>query len=154
MIRIVLPGARQPISSRTARWTRTRSSGAGAWVAPLASGRIAGNAVASSSICSGGSVLKAVGRSRLEVAVQRVDEEPERELALELGGPAVEDQAVLVGGAVGELSQQPGLADPGLALDRRESRVAGLCGRRAPREAGPTRVLYRQSVSPLLGPFP
>ena len=40
-------------------------------------------------------------RCRLEVAVERVDEESERQLSLELGSPAVEDQAVLVRGAVG-----------------------------------------------------
>ena len=36
---------------------------------------------------------------------------------------------MLVGGTAGQLSQQPGLTDSGIAFDRRKSRVSGMCGR-------------------------
>ena len=50
--------------------------------------------------------------------VEGVDEDPERQVALELGGAPREDGAAAGVGAPAQLGQQPGLADPRLALDR------------------------------------
>ena len=54
----------------------------------------------------------------LGVLVERIDEDPERQVALELGRGAGEHELAARFGAIGELGQQPGLADAGLADDR------------------------------------
>ena len=56
-----------------------------------------------------------------DVLVERVDENPERQVTLQLGGAAAEDRASTPVGALGQLGQQAGLADPGLALDHERS---------------------------------
>ncbi len=53
------------------------------------------------------------------VVVERVDPDAEREVALELGPAAGEDDAAALGAARGELLEHPRLADPGLAAKRR-----------------------------------
>jgi hypothetical protein len=55
---------------------------------------------------------------RGEIVVAGVQKDPERELALELGAAAVEDEPAASIGLNRELVQQPGLADAGLAADR------------------------------------
>ena len=57
-----------------------------------------------------------------DVLVERVDEDPERQVALQLGRAAAEDRAAAGVGALGQLGQQAGLADPRLALDHERSR--------------------------------
>jgi hypothetical protein len=77
-----------------------------------------------------------------EVLVERVDEHPEREVLLELGRAAAEDGAAAVVRPRGQLRQQPGLADPGLALDHQ---------RRSP---AVTQLLERAIDRPQLGGAP
>jgi hypothetical protein len=63
---------------------------------------------------------------RGEVDVEGVDREPERQVALELGGAALEHQALTLVAAAGQFRQQPCLADPRLATDDQQAgRVAG-----------------------------
>ena len=54
---------------------------------------------------------------RGDVVVERVDPDRERQLALELGAAAHEHRVAARGGALGQLAEQPGLADPRLAVD-------------------------------------
>ena len=61
---------------------------------------------------------------RLEELVERVHDEPERELPLELGGVAVQRQAAAAGGAQKQLAEQARLADPGLTAYEQEARLA------------------------------
>ena len=65
-------------------------------------------------------------RRRLEEAVERIDEEPERQLALELGRAPVEDDAAPARGPLGQLAQEAGLAHPWIAFDRGELRGSGF----------------------------
>ena len=53
----------------------------------------------------------------LDVLVERVDEDPERQITLELRGGSGEDELLASVGAGGELGEQPRLADTGLAHD-------------------------------------
>ena len=66
-----------------------------------------------------------------DVLVEGVDEDPERQVALQLGCAAAQNDAAAGVGALGELGQQAGLADPRLALDRERHRptVAQLAER-------------------------
>ena len=82
------------------------------------------------------------GSSALDVLVQRVHEEPERQLALELRRAAREHQPAAPVGAARQLGEQPRLADPRLALELERSRAvpararrATAPGNRAPRRA-------------------
>ena len=59
------------------------------------------------------------------MVVERVDPDRERQLALELGAAADEHGMPPRGGALGELAEQPGLADPGLAADTTTQRGRG-----------------------------
>jgi hypothetical protein len=70
----------------------------------------------------------AEGRARggLEEAVERIDEEAEGHLPLELRGAPVQDDAAAARGTLGQLPQQPRLPHPGIALDRGEPRGATL----------------------------
>ena len=61
-----------------------------------------------------------------DVLVERVDEDPERQVALELGRAAVQDDAATGGRARVQLRQQPRLADARLALDQQRRRLAAL----------------------------
>ncbi len=58
---------------------------------------------------------EAPGRLRGEVVVERRPERAEGQLALELGGLALQHQVAALGGVGAEPVQQPGLADAGLA---------------------------------------
>ncbi len=60
----------------------------------------------------------------VQVLVERIDEDPERQVGLELGRAARQDQAALRVGAGLERAQQPRLADPRLAGDRDGSEAA------------------------------
>ena len=53
-----------------------------------------------------------------EVLVERVDEDPERHVTLELGARAREHQMTALFGALGELRQHARLPDPGLPYQR------------------------------------
>jgi hypothetical protein len=57
-----------------------------------------------------------------DVLVEGVDEDPERQVALQLGRAAAEDGAPARVRALGQLGQQAGLADPRLALDDERNR--------------------------------
>ena len=70
----------------------------------------------------GGQALEGVGVERLEVGVEGVDDQAERQLALELGGAALEHEAAARLGASNQLAQQVGLADPRLAAEDDEPR--------------------------------
>jgi hypothetical protein len=52
-----------------------------------------------------------------EVVLERVDDDAERDLPFELGGPSPEDQPTGGSGAVGQFDEEPCLADAGLADD-------------------------------------
>ena len=79
-------------------------------------------------------VRQAARVEAVQVLVERVDEDAERQVALELGRAAGQDEAALGVGARLELGQQPGLAHPRLAehLDRDEP-AAGALQRRVQR---------------------
>ena len=62
---------------------------------------------------------------RSEVVVQRVDDQPERDVSLELGRAAVQDQIATVLATPAQLREQARLADAGLADDLHAPRVAG-----------------------------
>ena len=64
--------------------------------------------------------LEAVRLEPVDVLVERVDEDPERQVAFELGGGSAEDELTALVRARRELREQAGLADSGLAdeLDR------------------------------------
>ena len=64
------------------------------------------------------------GRQPAHVLVERVDEDPERQVALELGRAARQHQAAAVVGHRLELGQQPRLADAGLAHELDRARLA------------------------------
>ena len=66
------------------------------------------------------------GSSGLDVLVERVDEHPERQVALELGRAAREHDVAALVRAGGELGQQPRLADPRLADQLERSRTPAL----------------------------
>jgi hypothetical protein len=53
----------------------------------------------------------------LDVLVEGVDEDPEREVAFELGARSSQDDVPPGIGASGELRDEPGLADPGSTYD-------------------------------------
>lgn len=53
----------------------------------------------------------------LDVLVEGVDEDPEREVAFELGARSGQDDVSTGIGASGEFRDEPGLADPGSAYD-------------------------------------
>ena len=61
---------------------------------------------------------------RLEELVERVHDEPERKLPLELGGVAVQREVPAVGCAQKQLAEQAGLADSGLTAHEQEPRLA------------------------------
>jgi hypothetical protein len=65
--------------------------------------------------------LHPVGSEPVDVVVERVDPDAERQVALELSAAAGEHDAALLLGAAGELLEQAGLADPGLAAQRDEA---------------------------------
>ncbi len=58
---------------------------------------------------------------RAHVVVERVDPDPERHFELQLRATAHEHGVPALGGALGELAEQPRLADPGLAADHQEA---------------------------------
>ena len=60
---------------------------------------------------------------RFEVLVERVDDDTERKLSLELRGAATQGKAPAPFGLTNELEQQARLADPGLARDEDEAWV-------------------------------
>ena len=60
---------------------------------------------------------------RFEVLVERVNDDAERKLSLELGGAATESKAATLLGLTNELEQQARLTDPGLARDEHEAWV-------------------------------
>ena len=60
----------------------------------------------------------------LEVLVERVDEDPVRQVALELRGATEEHEPAAVLGAPPELGEQRGLADPRVARDLKGERAA------------------------------
>ena len=88
-------------------------------------------------------VLVEVGQSsRLdagEVLVQRVDEDPERQVAFEVGACSAQDDVPARVGAGGELGEQPRLADAGRSDDLDRLRRGGRRARRAPRRAARAR---------------
>ena len=55
------------------------------------------------------------GLQRAQVVVERVDDQPERDVALELGGAALEHQVAPVLALAAKLREQPGFADARLA---------------------------------------
>jgi hypothetical protein len=57
------------------------------------------------------------GLERAQVVVERIDNQTERDVTLELGCPPVEDEITPVLSPPAQLSQQARLADPGLADD-------------------------------------
>jgi hypothetical protein len=59
-----------------------------------------------------------------DVRVERVDEDPEREVALELGCAAGEHGAAACVGALDQLGQQPCLADAGFTFERQRRDLA------------------------------
>ena len=65
------------------------------------------------------------------VVVERVDPDAERQVLLELGAAAGQDDAAALGAAVGELLEHPRLADARLAADGDEARVATEAGQRS-----------------------
>jgi hypothetical protein len=68
--------------------------------------------------------LEAAGLEPLDVLVERIDEDPEGQLALELRGACREHEPALVVGTARQLAEQPRLADARLAhqLDGTRSR--------------------------------
>ena len=70
-------------------------------------------------------VRQATRVEAVQVLVERVDEDAERQVALQLGRAAGQDQAALAVGARLELGQQPGLAHPRLADAPRPRRTRG-----------------------------
>ena len=77
---------------------------------------------------------------RGDVVVERVDPDRERQLALQLGSAAHEHGVPALGGALGELPEQPRLADPRLAADHQPAGAAGA-------EAVQRRVHRRQLLA-------
>ncbi len=79
-----------------------------------------GNTCASSACTSSSSVASRSGRGSRRTRPTRVDEDRERQVALELGRRPREDEVPARLGTSGELVEQPGLPDPRLAhqLDR------------------------------------
>ena len=75
----------------------------------------------------GGQPLEALGIERLEKFVEGIDDESERQLALELGGAALQREPTPLAGQPEELAEDPGLADSGLPADDEEARVARTC---------------------------
>ncbi len=63
-------------------------------------------------------------RQALDVLVERVDEHPERQVALQLGGAPGKHELPPLVRARGQLAEQAGLADPGLADQFQGSRAA------------------------------
>ena len=68
--------------------------------------------------------LQAARLEALDVLVERVDEHPERQVALQLGGAPGEHELPPLVRARGQLAEQAGLADPGLADQFQGSRAA------------------------------
>jgi hypothetical protein len=66
--------------------------------------------------------LEATRLKPLDVLVERVDEHPERQISLELRCRPVEDELPTLVSARRELSEQAGLADPGLTHQRERNR--------------------------------
>ena len=62
---------------------------------------------------------------RAEVVVERVDDQAERDVELELGRAALEHQIPTILAAATELREQPRLPDPGLTHDLHAPRLAG-----------------------------
>ena len=67
-----------------------------------------------------------------QVLVQRIDEDPERQVAFEVGARSAEDDVPAAVGAGGELGEQPRLADAGCSddLDRLGAAAGDLVERR------------------------
>jgi hypothetical protein len=59
----------------------------------------------------------------LDVFVERIDEHPERQVALELRRGSHEDELPMHVGASGKLGEEAGLADPGFAPHLERSRL-------------------------------
>ncbi len=83
--------------------------------------------------------LDPLGAEPGDVVVERVDPHAERQVLLELGAAAGQDDAVALLPAAGELLQHAGLADAGLAAQRDEAGIAPerLQRRRHRRELAP-----------------
>jgi len=62
---------------------------------------------------------------RSEIVVEGVDDEPERDVALELGRPPIQYEISPVLGTLAKLGQQAGFTDPGLADELHEPWLAG-----------------------------
>jgi hypothetical protein len=62
------------------------------------------------------------------VVIERVDPDRERQLALELGAAADEHGMTPRDGTLAQLTEQPRLADPGLAADHQPARPRGAQG--------------------------
>ena len=72
----------------------------------------------------GRETAEGLGIERAEVLVESVDHQPKGQLALELGSAAAQREAASLLGPPGQLLQQRGLADAGLASDEGHARRA------------------------------
>jgi hypothetical protein len=72
----------------------------------------------------GRDALGQFGRARLEMVVEGVDKRTERQLLLELGGPARERGEAAPLGEFRELAEQPALAHSRVAAQRQEAELA------------------------------
>ena len=116
------PGARAARAPRGARGSaRPAASRAGA-----ARSDSAGSMWAISPSVSSLERRRAARIEPRDVLVERVDEDPERQVALELGRAAAEHEAPAGGRARLQLAQQPRLADARLALDQQRRRFPAL----------------------------
>ena len=88
---------------------------------------------------------------RPEVLVEGVDEQPERQVALELRRAAGEHQHAAGVGALAQLGEQPALADPGLTddLDGKEAAAAESVERSVQRRSSGPRPTSSAGRSPI-----
>jgi hypothetical protein len=84
-----------------------------------------------------------------QVGVEGVDHEPERQLLLELGAAAAQDQPPLRVGSPSELGEEERLPDPGFACHLRELGAPGTGSLESPLEQGKLGV----AADELLGGF-
>jgi hypothetical protein len=63
---------------------------------------------------------------RVHVVVQRVHEQPERQIALQLGRPTLQDQAIALVGSLAQRGQESRLSDARLAREREHRRGPAL----------------------------